>query len=401
MTPRPLRIASVAYWNAFVEDGVARKLGGQVEAWRLVGTDARLFVLSPGGPAGAEAVVGDETFTFASPLGRISATRALVQAVRRYEPDAVYLRYDLFLPPLDGSAFGGAPLVVELNTLDRVELRGRSTRARLYNRVNRTRTLGSAAGLVGMTGEIVEDTLAGRPGLPAAVVANGVDPRGIPSVPAPTNSQPRLCFLGSPGMRWHGVDKLVALARLRPDWKMDVIGFSAAELGDLPGNVTAHGYLGREQYLPILATADAAVGTLALHRKGMEEACPLKLPEYLLSGIPTIIGYRDANFLDVEPWYLLRLPNDEDNVARSVDRIEQWLERVRGRRVPRAEVEPRVALAWKEAQRLAFVREIALGALGGGGERLQPVVRAPTTSTISAGSATTTSARSRASASGG
>jgi hypothetical protein len=142
------------------------------------------------------------------------------------------------------------------------------------------------------------------------------------------------------------------------------------------------------------------VGTLALHRKGMEEACPLKLPEYLLTGIPTIIGYRDANFLDVEPWYLLRLPNDEDNVARSVDRIEQWLERVRGRRVPRAEVEPRVALAWKEAQRLAFVREIALGALGGG-ERFQPVVRAPTTSTISAGSATTTSARSRASASGG
>jgi hypothetical protein len=365
-----VRIASVAYWDAFVEDGVARKVTGQVDAWRTLGADARLFVLSRQGAPGAEPALGDEVFTFGSTPGRVAATRALTRSVRSFEPDLAYLRYDLFVPPVGASTFGAASLVAELNTLDRIELRGRSARARAINRISRSSVLRSAAGVVAVTREIAQDAVDARPGLPYAVVPNGVDPSGIPSLPAPSNAAPRLCFLGSPGMRWHGVDKLVALARLRPDWQVDVVGFEPRDLGDLPPNVTAHGFLARDAYRAVLARADAAVGTLALHRKGMEEACPLKTPEYLLSGIPTMIGYRDANFLDTDPWYLLRLPNTEENVVEGVGRIEQWLSGVRGRRVPRADVEQRVSLGGKEAERLAFLERIWRGARR---ERARPV----------------------------
>ncbi len=357
---RPLRIASVAYWDAFATDGVSRKLAGQVAAWRTLGAEARLFVLSPRGRGVAAPVLDDVTYTFARPVERLTATRKLSGAVRRFAPDVVYLRYDLFVPPLTSSSFGKPPLVVELNTLDRVELQGRSTRARVYNRFNRSRTLGSADGVVGVTNELVRNSVEGRPDLRSLVVPNGVDPRSIPALPAPSNAQPRLCFLGSPGMRWHGVDKIVDLARLRPSWQIDIIGFSRTDLGvDPPGNLTAHGYLGRDDYFDILASADAAIGTLALHRKGMSEACPLKIPEYLLAGIPTIIGYADTNFLDTDPWYLLRLPNTEDNVITGVHRIDAWLASVRGRRVPRAEVEQRVSMSAKEGRRLAFLEEVA------------------------------------------
>ena len=353
-----IRIASVAYWDAFATDGVTRKLLGQVAAWRGLGADVRLFRLSTNKQAGDTEGLEGDVRTFTSVFGRVAATRALCSAVRRFAPDIVYLRYDLFVPPIP-LLLRGLPLAVELNTLDRAEFRGRALRARAYNRVNRDVVLGAASGIVGVTHEIIADALRGRSGTPAAVVPNGIDPAGIPILPAPRNPGPRLCFLGSPGMRWHGIDKIVTLARLRPQWQFDVIGIGGAELGPQPpANVTAHGYLGRTEYTDILASADAAIGTLALHRKGMSEACPLKIPEYLLAGIPTMIGYRDTNFLDEDPWYLLRLPNTEDNVGTELERIDRWVHDIRGRRVPRMEVEPRVSMAAKELRRLSFLTDL-------------------------------------------
>src|SRR5207249_11205578 len=66
------------------------------------------------------------------------------------------------------------------------------------------------------------------------------------------------------------------------------------------------------------------LGSLALHRNGMNEASPLKVGTYLACGLPVIIGYRDTRFPDGAP-FLLNIGNHENNVGSSIPRIESFV----------------------------------------------------------------------------
>jgi hypothetical protein len=94
----------------------------------------------------------------------------------------------------------------------------------------------------------------------------------------------------------------------------------------------------------------------------MSEASPLKTREYLLHGLPVLTAYHDTDFLGEEPWFLLRLPNSEDNVGTSLPAIRAWAASIRGRRVPRDAVVARLSSEGKERARLAFLDRLARGA---------------------------------------
>jgi hypothetical protein len=352
-----MRIAYVCYVEAYRDDGVLRKIRSQVGHWRAAGHAVDLLCLSRAA-AGAPAIEAS-VFPFGSPVERVGATLALARAAARLRPDVVYLRYDMFLPP-PLRLVRRIPTVIEVNTDDQAELALRSRGAAAYNRVNRTLLLRSAAGIVCVTHELAESPGIARFGRPVAVVANGVEPPPAVLPPPAGDGPARAAFIGTPGLAWHGFDKLLWLARERPDLAFDLIGPTAADLGGgLPANVTAHGFLGREDYQQVLARADVAFGTLALDRKRMHEACPLKVRECLLYGLPMILGYRDTDFVDERPWFLLELPAREDNVRAHVGEIGAFVERVRGRRVARDEVEGRLSAEAKERQRLAFLERVA------------------------------------------
>jgi glycosyltransferase involved in cell wall biosynthesis len=209
-------------------------------------------------------------------------------------------------------------------------------------------------GLVAVTHELEDEIKRARPGLPSRVIANGIE---LGPVDAPrasrTDERPRLVYIGE-DVYWQGVDKLRQLAAAYPDWHFDLIGPAAGT----SGNVTCHGYLDAAGYAPLLNEADVAIGTLALHRKQMDEACPLKVRRYLEFGLPVLLGYRDTDLDSLDAWWLLRLPNTESNVLSSLQVIESFVQGVRGRRVPRDEVEPVVSAAAKESARLAFFEEV-------------------------------------------
>ena len=135
-------------------------------------------------------------------------------------------------------------------------------------------------------------------------------------------------------------------------------GSGSKQEGTLPPNVTSHNELGRDELTTVLSESDVAFGTLALHRNSMHEACPLKTRHYLAHGLPVVIGYDDTDFLDLEPWYLLRLPNTESNVSESVESIRAFIRRGRDERVGRSEIAERIDLAPKEKRRLAFMRAL-------------------------------------------
>lgn len=353
---RPLmRLAYVCYLSTLAESGVTRKLEAQVAAWRHAGHDVRFHILVPvGGAAPARLLElearGASVVTFASPARRLLATRELARRVARDAPDVVHMRYDLFAPPLP-LLLRDLPLVVDVNTDDRAEFRHRNGTAQAYNAVHRRLVIARASGFVVVARELREAFVS--TGKPCIVVSNGYDLRAARTLPPPANERPRLVFLGEPAP-WQGADKLVELARLLPDVDVEVIGYSAVALPAAPGNVTCHGVLTREEFEPILARSDAAVGTLALHRKEMNEASPLKLREYLAYGLPAVVAYDDTDFPAPTP-FLLRLRNAEDSIRLdSAQRVREFVASWRGRRVARDAI-AHLDIRLKEAERLEFM----------------------------------------------
>lgn len=335
-----------------VVDGVLSKINEQTRAWRKAGHEVKLFALSCSNTVwrGITDVPVEIVF---SPRMRYSVFRAarLVTLVQGWRPDIVYLRSMVYYPPIE-RLLSSKPVVIEMNTKELSEAKNFSPFLALYRRFTRGRILRQARGLVAVTHEIAEDVVPF--GRPTVVIANGIDLESRPSLPPAKNATPRLVFLGAFNSPWHGVDKIVWLAHHFRTWHFDLVG--GIRVNDLPPNVQSHGTLEPSECVELMASADVAFGTLALHRKAMEEACPLKLRDYLACGIPAIIGYRDTDFPHPAS-FLLQLPNRPDNVQSGVAQIERFVARWQGQRVLRRDI-AHIDNLVKEKQRLLFFEKI-------------------------------------------
>ena len=351
------KLAYLLHWNDGPNSGVFKKVVRQTRLWSEADHDVSIHVISrnPWKRAWQEAAPQAQIdfYEYRDFRSRWRAWSIASKTLRERRPDLVYFRYDLFMPPI-ASLAREIPLVVEVNTDDYIEFCLQRGARCLHNRLTRSRLFRLAAGIVYTTHELAEKPYFARFERPHIVIANGIDLESIPVTPPPKNDRPRLVFMGSGGLPWHGADKIIWLARQRPTWRFDLIG--GHEQDDAPPNVTFHGVLGRDAYGVLLAQADVAIGSLAAHRKGMDEACPLKTREYLAFGLPVIIAYRDTDFPSGAP-FLLQLPNTEANVARALDAIDAFVNAWRGRRVARDDVR-RLDVHVKESQRLAFFDEV-------------------------------------------
>lgn len=350
-----MRIAYFAHLNEGHGSGVVSKISAQVDHWRRDGHTVTLFIATADADGAWHALLGDVIVRrYGGPVSRVRAMTSLVRAVRSFRPQLIYLRWDLFYPPMLWFP-PGVPLVAEVNTDDLAEYDiGPWIRAR-YNRMTRSLLLRRAAALVFVTSEL--SRLPSFRGYRArkVVITNGVDLAAYPRLPAVAEGPPRLAFVGTRGASWHGVDKLITLAGLRPDWRFEVVGL--ADPGGSAPNIRWHGPLERPDVLTVLARADVGVGTLALHRNAMEEACPLKVREYLAVGLPVFYGYVDPD-ADGLAQYVLRIANTETNVRDEITRIDAFVRGSRGVRVPRSIV-THLDIAQKEEQRLSLFTDLA------------------------------------------
>lgn len=359
-----MRIAYVCRWDAFSTGGVSQKISSQVEVWRAHGHHVQVFCLSPAPERARPRVLDATLFPYSGWRERLRATLAMRRAVSGFAPDVVYVRYSLFLPPL-GGVLRRHVSVAEINTDSAQELKPRARLAHMYEMFHRRSMLGSVSGVVCLTHELA----AGIPrDKPCVVIANGVRLDGVSSRDPGRDGPPVLVFLAGSPDPWQGLDKFAALAGLLPEWRFVVVGeVPAGVRAGLPSQMVVTGALDRAGYGPILAGADVGVGTLALHRKGMSEACPLKVREYLAHGLPVIVGYEDTEFMGCDPWFVLRLANRESNVRDGVGAVRDFVARVGGRRVERERVAPLIAAEVKEAERLSFLTRLHQRAAAGPG----------------------------------
>ena len=355
-----MRIAYACYVAAFAADGVNQKIETQARVWRDAGHDVTLLCLSPQPPTGAEApALSGRIFTFAGTRSRIGATVALARAAARLEPDVIYLRYDIFLPPV-WALMRRHRIVVEINTDDRTEPLSDRLLGRLYHWASRGLILRGASGLVCVTYELGRSPHLARYRKPTAVIANGVETAIAPPAPAPVAPRPAAAMLVGYPSPWAGVDRALELARAMPELDLHLVGPTFVPgTGATPRNVVLHGAMPPHAYRSVLERADFGIGPLALYRKGMNEASPLKVREYLVHGLPVVIAYEDTDYLGENRWFLLRLPNRDDDIAGHVGAIRDWLHLIRGRRVLREEVVDRIGAEAKEASRLTFLGQVA------------------------------------------
>jgi hypothetical protein len=358
-----MRIAYVSlHWLRTLNSGVGKKIQRQITAWENAGHEVKFFMhaakrmeespLVPG-----EIVYYTESSKLVNELRRISAIYPLLDAVQAFHPDLVYIRYGMYVYPVHRLA-EIAPLVEEITTNDLSQHGGLGLLYGMYNRLTRGILIGNTSGLVCLSHELANAPFNAKYKRPTHVIGDGMDMENIQPLPAPSNQNPQIAFIGSPDSIWQGVDKLPALARACPDLGIHIIGYDRIENHKkLPENLYLYGYLNTEAYKKVLAGMDCAIGSLALHRIQLNESSPLKTRECLAFGLPMILPYHDTDLNHLDSDFLLKIPNTEDNIHTHANVIREFAYRMRGMRVDRTVI-AHLSQAVKEKERLMFFEKI-------------------------------------------
>ncbi len=356
-----MRIAYLINYDISVNDGVSKKIAAQVREWRRLGH--QVWVHSHYRTSGS-----GSARTFWSGMGgsitsRVLPNYPLLSSIRRFSPDVVYLRYDTF-NVTNQLLLSRYKTVVELNTLDIEEARllmnsrrgVKATSRFIVYRMLRSSVLSRINGIVAVTNEIANHPTVTRYRKPIAVVPNGISFESLPVVKTQHSLEgPIRCFfMGSPGQPWQGVDLIERLADRLTDFEFHFIGVAGKDIA----NRHYHGYLSREQYIRVLSNCHVCIGTMALHRKMMAEACPLKTREYLAHGFPVAIGYDDTAFKGRGPYHWLH--RVADPVDPDVDAFRRFAIENRDTVVPRYHLRS-IDLSLTEEQRVAFFAQIVGG----------------------------------------
>ncbi|OZI72182.1 glycosyltransferase [Bordetella genomosp. 12] len=347
-----MKIAYLTFEVPGGHSGVAKKISAQAADWRGRGHEVRHFILArPTLPRTPDTAFLLTTSLRPPILAAALSFASIRRALRNWQPDIIYLRQMLWWPGAV-SAINVAPMVIEYNSIARNEYRGAAPAKSLLERLSRHWFPAAAAGLVAVTQELADDVPPGR--ALRAVISNGFDFSRAQARRPPHNTRAQLLLVGSPGQPWHGVDKVQRLAGLMPECDFHVV---------VPGlhgpgteNLQFHGGLYGADLAQRYAQTDVAIGTLALHRKGMQQAAPLKTREYLAHGIPVMAGYADADLQGADYW--LNIGNAPNNVEEGVGAMRTFVQAWRGRLPDRQDIERRLSYASKETQRLAFFERV-------------------------------------------
>lgn len=235
-------------------------------------------------------------------------------------PNIVYTRYALPFPGIQRFFGAVCPYVIEINSDDLVEYGLKSSWTGRFNRFFRRGFMRNAAGLCFISREMATSPSFNWYRGKTAVIANSIDCDDYPFTASTANDRVNLCFIGSPGQCWHGLDKINLLSSYYPHWTFHIIGPGRDEYcasGIQPGtNMVFHGYLSGQASKELLQSMDVGISTLALHRKSMNEASPLKSRQYLAQGLPFISAYEDTDITVKD--FVYQLPNIESNVSDSL-----------------------------------------------------------------------------------
>lgn len=363
-----MKIVYITEVNLDIPSGVLHKLNEQVGAWvnegnevyvisipSILKDDESPLLLTPRA-AGfyiyknkyAQAIFSKGILNFVNKTLSVSSVRNFLKVTN---PDVIYLREMVAFPRMK-NMFVDYPVILESNTLLAEELRLAGLKLLLFFKLFQSGVNKRINGFVGVTEEITNTYL--KYSKESITVTNSVEINpGVQNV-STKNDMPQIIFVGSPDCAWHGIDKFVKMVRLLPQYSFILVGPVIPNLEI--ANLQQMGFLNKEELVDVYRKIDIGIGTLALHRKGMKEACPLKVREYLSLGIPTIIAYEDKDLKNQD--FVLEIENTETSIEDNIIRIQAFIEQWKGQRVVADKVYPLISTKVKENERLDFMQKI-------------------------------------------
>jgi glycosyltransferase involved in cell wall biosynthesis len=184
--------------------------------------------------------------------------------------------------------------------------------------------LTNVKGIIGVTDEIREYELARlRKNKHSVTIANGVN---VEKISLKKSAQYdgkalNLIFVANYFSKWHGVDRLFSGIRRygskKPVIRLHLVGNVSTGILDsikylnIEDRVILHGPLQNKDLDNLFDQMHIAIGSLGVHRKGLRQACTLKVREYTARGIPFVISYKDVDLVDGLPFYLNFHQSDE------------------------------------------------------------------------------------------
>ena len=191
-------------------------------------------------------------------------------------------------------------------------------------------------GIVGVTREIINYE-AQRIGVvkPDFLYPNGIDYETVPLVQTRTSERvPVLLMVASRFFPWHGLDLIYQLFHnYKGEFVFHIVGDVPPELRrqiTRDKRFNLHGVLNTAQIVELAQKSHVGISSMALFRKQMEEASPIKTREYLAFGLPVIGGYGDAGLPEDFPFYVrfdLRKGLDAEEVLDIAKRLSQYAPR--------------------------------------------------------------------------
>lgn len=338
-----MRIAYLSFEKPQGTSGVSKKITAQINEWQSRNHDVCHFCLSDG-----FAFIPNNTARFFFNLS------FLKKKLKYFNPDVIYMREMLYVPGLI-YFLNIAPYYVEINSDAHNEYKNTSWLKSLYYMITKNKLLSHARGLIYVTHEL-QNNLNQSKFPESIVVSNGYDLSRVSKTSlSPKNENAVLIYISNPEQSWTNKESLKQIAKSLPNCKFVLIGGNFDV--DAP-NISNLGFLNSEQIHDELQKADIGIGTLGLYRKKMEEACPLKVREYIAFDLPVILPYKDTDlseFTDEDG--VLSIENQDNSFLSNIERIKKFIETWEHKRISNDSVKKSISLVQKEKKRLEFMEQ--------------------------------------------
>jgi glycosyltransferase involved in cell wall biosynthesis len=353
-----MKIAYLLIWYEGPDSGVGKKVQDQLAAWRNLGHETKLFIITSKSQhddwvncLGVECVLVEHT-----KFDKYRCRRDIIKCVRDWGPDLLYMR-DAFPVGTMREFCSDVFTVIEINSDASRELRNRSLFRYFANIALRRYCYSRVHGYVFVSYELHRTAPSFMRRKPYVISGNGIEFARLPSLAPVALTEPvKLMFIGSRDHYWGGHEQIFELARLRPNLQFHIVGMNSQSKSEILPNVHFHGKIGPSEYHEIARECSIGLSTMALGKKGMSEASPLKSREYLALGLPIITRYIDTDFMNDEE-FILCLPLDSLSIASDLNSIDRFLVKWHGRRVNRDEV-GQISIQKKEFIKLGFFQEL-------------------------------------------
>ncbi len=349
--------------NPCSPSGVLFKIRDQTSYWGKNGCYVQLIFICPVKDVANPLIESANIFSsnliaslrlgiFKTQINKIFNARKIKRFIENFSPDIIYIRQGSYFPGL-GRILRISTVVLEINTDDLREIRHYHWLRAIAWRCSRPLILNSVSAFVFTANELNRRFSTHKK--PGITIGNSIDLSRVNECTAKKESNlTKLIFVGSPGLVWSGIDKVLILAQKFGNYEFHVVGDDPT--ADSPKNVIWHGYQTGNTLNKLYSEMHIGIATLALYRKGLDECTPLKVREYMAHGLPTIVGYEDTDLKGEQ--FILNIGNHPENVEDNLNEIRSFVEFWKDKRIPRKEIFDKIDVSIKEAQRLKFFKEL-------------------------------------------